>query len=361
LGNTTASNSSFDRPLNLKAGDWVEVRAAAEILATLDSGQALNGLVFMPEMLAYCGRRFRVFKAAHKTCDTIRTYSIRRMRNTVHLDELRCDGSGHDGCQAGCLFFWKEAWLKRAPAPASGTGAVGAGENNEALPLIRPEQLAVLSAATRAPQPAGDGEPRYRCQATDLLQASTEVRRRGRWNPLLYWPDLASRNITLWEFVRFGAMGMFNAFTDRWMGRRYPHMCGNRTSQTPAASLDLKPGDLVQVRSREEILATVNQKLLNRGLSFDVEMTPYCGKQYRVLRRVEKIVDERTGRMLRMNTPSLILDGVTCTGYRSSNRLFCPRNLYPFWREVWLERADESAHAEERQRELTGSGAQGHA
>ena len=38
-----------------------------------------------------------------------------RMRNAVHLEE-RCDGQAHGGCQAGCLVYWKEAWLKRVPA-----------------------------------------------------------------------------------------------------------------------------------------------------------------------------------------------------------------------------------------------------
>ena len=36
------------------------------------------------------------------------------MKDSVHLEGVRCDGSGHDGCEACCLIFWKEAWLKRA-------------------------------------------------------------------------------------------------------------------------------------------------------------------------------------------------------------------------------------------------------
>ena len=35
------------------------------------------------------------------------------MRDTVYLEDLRCDGSGHGGCQAGCRIYWKEAWLRR--------------------------------------------------------------------------------------------------------------------------------------------------------------------------------------------------------------------------------------------------------
>src|SRR5262245_31995892 len=97
--------------LNLRAGEWVEVRSVEEILATLDDQQCLDGLPFMPEMLPYCGKRFRVYKSAHKTCDTIQTFAIRRMDDAVHLDNLRCDGGAHGGCQAGCLLFWKDAWL----------------------------------------------------------------------------------------------------------------------------------------------------------------------------------------------------------------------------------------------------------
>ena len=41
--------------LNLRAGEWVEVLSAPEILATLDDKHELDGLPFMPEMLKYCG------------------------------------------------------------------------------------------------------------------------------------------------------------------------------------------------------------------------------------------------------------------------------------------------------------------
>ena len=55
--------------LNLKAGEWVEVRSQEEILATLDGNGRLENLPFMPEMLQQCGKRFRVFKRADKTCE----------------------------------------------------------------------------------------------------------------------------------------------------------------------------------------------------------------------------------------------------------------------------------------------------
>jgi hypothetical protein len=44
----------------LRRGDLAEVRKPSEILATLDERGALAGLPFMPEMAAFCGRRFVV-------------------------------------------------------------------------------------------------------------------------------------------------------------------------------------------------------------------------------------------------------------------------------------------------------------
>src|SRR5579863_7337425 len=95
----------------LRAGDWVEVRSKDEILRTLDADGRLNGMPFMPEMFAFCGKRFRVYKRAHKTCDTVFPVRGRRVDRAVHL-ETRCDGSAHGGCQASCLIFWKDEWLK---------------------------------------------------------------------------------------------------------------------------------------------------------------------------------------------------------------------------------------------------------
>ena len=94
-----------------KTGGWVQVRSKEEILRTLDSNGQLDGMPFMPEMFAYCGTRFQVYKRAHKTCDTVFPVRGRRVARAVHL-ETRCSGDGHGGCQAGCLLFWKEAWLQ---------------------------------------------------------------------------------------------------------------------------------------------------------------------------------------------------------------------------------------------------------
>jgi hypothetical protein len=42
--------------------------------------------------------------------------------------------------------------------------------------------------------------------------------------------------------------------------------------QTATANLNIRPGELVQVRSKEEIMQTLSPEQRNRGLWFDIEM-----------------------------------------------------------------------------------------
>ena len=331
---------------NLRAGDIVEVRSEEEILRTLDADGKLDGLPFMPEMLGFCGRRFPVRARAHKACDTIDWQQFRRMESAVHLGELRCDGSAHGGCQAGCLLFWKEAWLRpvdpqEAASSESGTtvkatsGADGAGASREA----------VLGATEIGTNDAG--ERLFSCQATELLRATKGLL--PWWEPSQYVQDIASGNSTVPRVIRALLVGLFNRFQHanaRLLPRfclirgckRYPFIEGRATNgSTPSASLDLRPGEVVEIKSREEIFATLDEEDKTQGLRFDSEMLKYCGRRARVLRRIEKIIDEKTGRMLRIRRDTVILDGVICTGdYHRS----CPRAIYPYWREAWLRRVE---------------------
>jgi hypothetical protein len=109
---------------------------------------------------------------------------------------------------------------------------------------------------------------------------------------------------------------------------------------TPTGRLDLKEGELVRVKSYEEILATCNVDNRNRGLFFDAEQVPYCGGTYRVARRVSRIINENTGRMMHFQNPCIVLENVVCQGHYSDCRMFCPRAIYSYWREIWLERVD---------------------
>ncbi len=95
----------------------------------------------------------------------------------------------------------------------------------------------------------------------------------------------------------------------------------------------------MRVRSQVEIEQTLDSSGKTRGMWFDREMLPYCGKTYTVKRRVSRFIDEASGEMIELKTDAVILDGVICRGYDSIGRWFCPRGIYPWWRDSWLREA----------------------
>jgi hypothetical protein len=56
------------RSAKLRRGDLVELKAPDEILETLDTEGASDRLPFMPEMLEFYGRRFRISRRALTLC-----------------------------------------------------------------------------------------------------------------------------------------------------------------------------------------------------------------------------------------------------------------------------------------------------
>jgi hypothetical protein len=315
----------------LRRGDLVEVRSAAEILATLDEGGALGALPFMPEMVQWCGRRLRVDKRADKVCDTIHYWGSRRLNDSVLLEDLRCDGAGHGGCQAECRLFWKEAWLRRVSAadPVRPEGDAAARE--------RLMELAQRS-ASRETQSNGSPATHWRCQATDLLAASEVLR---TWDLRPYFQELASGNVPAGRFVRVMARAAVEEPLRKLKVLSPVQVRGHGSSSPRERSLlDLRPGDWVEVKSREEIEATLTDKGKNRGLWFDREMLAFCGKKYRVRRRIERLIEEPTGRMIELKGDCVTLEGAVCSGDASLGRWFCPRAIYHYWRECWLRRAE---------------------
>jgi hypothetical protein len=80
-------------------------------------------------------------------------------------------------------------------------------------------------------------------------------------------------------------------------------------------------------------MRTLDAKGNNRGMFFDTEMLPFCGKPYRVKQRVNRLINERTGAMMTMKTPGVVLENVVCMGCFHPERIFCPRGVYPYRRE----------------------------
>lgn len=344
----------------LSAGDWVEVKSAEEIRRTLDPAAQLEGMPFMPEMLRFCGQRFRVEKRAHKTCDTVDYIGGRRLRSAVHLEGLRCGGQAHGGCQALCLLFWKEAWLRKVdgPTPASRPAVRAFGPSSAAVGCTEEQ----VWKGTRAPgEPLDAPDPTYVCQATRLLDATVPLRRA---DVAQYVEDFTSGNATLGRMLAgFAFLGYATVVGGRyglgaplrWLydalqrvrgGSPYPDRRGKLPAggKTPSRKLDLHAGELVRVRTLPEILETTDENLRNRGMGFHSEMVPFTGKTYRVLRRIEKIIHEKTGKMVHLKNDAVILEDVTCQArYINNCRRFCPRSVYLYFREIWLERVDARA------------------
>jgi len=228
--------------------------------------------------------------------------------------------------------------------PAAGQDPIKPASDQHPDSAALSDARARLLAATRKVSSTPEDE-RFSCQATELLRAApTHV---PPWDIRQYVRDVRSGNASLLATIRAVAVGVFNKYQDlsrRFLprllrirgGSRLPFIDG-RLRRTPDNVLGLKPGELVRVKTKPEIVSTLDGNNSNRGLAFDPEMAWYCGREARVLRRVERIIDERTGKLLRIKRACVVLEGVTCRG---AYHRCCPRADYPYWREIWLERVE---------------------
>jgi len=103
--------STLQDILDLQPGEVVMVKSEQEILQTLDSEGKYRGLAFLPEMKAYCGHQFTVYKRLERVfLEESKQY--RRLKHTVLLSGAVCNGVGI-GCDRSCLLYWREIWLRR--------------------------------------------------------------------------------------------------------------------------------------------------------------------------------------------------------------------------------------------------------
>lgn len=104
---------------------YATVRSAAEIVATLDRHRECQGLMFMPEMYAYAGQRFRVRRRVDWVLDGGARVPV--TAPIYLLEGLHCGGEilGAEGpCDRACRLLWHQDWLlmEEPPGPVvSGT------------------------------------------------------------------------------------------------------------------------------------------------------------------------------------------------------------------------------------------------
>jgi hypothetical protein len=306
------------------AGEWVEVLSAAEIAATLDAEGRLDGLPFMPEMLAFCGQRLKVARRADKTC-VEGHYGMRKLGDALLLDTARCDGAAHDGCQRNCLMFWRPAWLRPTDTPAA---------------TARDRDLLADARARRRilALPVREGE-RYLCQSTALSAITAP---QSVWNIGHLIADLRRGELGLTGF--FGVIA--RTIVNRARGAAGLPDLGalvGPSGKAPAGDLNLQPGEWVRVLPAADIEATLGPDGRNRGLSFEAEMSRYIGGVYQVDTPLRRIILEETGMMTKLGR-TVTLKGLNCAGVCAKN---CPRANTLYWREAWLERVEVQSIAAE--------------
>jgi hypothetical protein len=309
-----------NKDARLHPGDLVEVKTPGEILRTLDENGAQDGLPFMPEMMQFCGKRFHVAQRVVKTCYyTLKGSSgMRKFRedDVVTLEEVRCSGAAHDGCQKGCLVFWREAWLRKLEA---GTVQLPAE-------TVVGEQL-------RAHLKTMSGPNTYFCQSSEILKATDPLPRWERFGKCV--EEVREGNcgtvqmmgrLGVWLFWKIRKI-VTKAFADR-----------NKKS-APSESQNLQPGEAVEVKSAASIAKTLDADGHHRGLSFMPGMRQFCTQQRRVERKVEKIIVDGTGEMRQLRN-TVYLEGALC-GCAHVALGGCPRGEFAYWREIWLQRASD--------------------
>ncbi len=304
----------------LRPGDVVEVKAPDEILFTLDANGTLDHLPFMPEMVEFCGRQFRVSNRALKTCASSKTLSTMRgfmADDVVLLDDLRCSGAAHDGCQKACRIFWREAWLRRVEDRAGRSSPVTHSGRS-------------LGARLKT----STGPNTYFCQASEILKVTTDLSQWARFRKSI--SEVRAGNCGALEMAHRIGIWLWWRLRRALLGE---HARGSNKS-TPAESLNVNPGDLIEVKPIDGIVETLNETGRNRGLSFTPDMRLLCGQQRRVERRLEKIIVDGTGEM-RQVTNTVYLEGAHC-GCAHVAFGGCTRGEFSYWREIWLRRPGSS-------------------
>lgn len=301
--------------VRLRPGDIVEVKAPEEILQTLDADGALDQLPFMPEMIAYIGKTFRVSRRVLNTCNSGPYPDMRGFTrdDVVVLDGLRCSGADHDGCQKGCLIFWREAWLRN----------VESTNPPKVIELKESDRLRARLKTVVRPN-------FYYCQASELLKVTKTL-------------SQGERIANCFGEIRAGNCGPFEmvgriSIWLLWKLRRLilgTYARGKKKS-TPSESLNLRPGELVEVKALDSIIETLNNTARNRGLVFFPNMRLLCDREQRVERRLDKIIVDGTGEMRQLHN-TVYLEGSHCgCSYIAFGG--CSRGEFAYWREIWLRR-----------------------
>ena len=148
---------------------------------------------------------------------------------------------------------------------------------------------------------------------------------------------------TVWHIENKGLWGTLKVALSKiarfFTGEKALNKSVSVLKRVPAGEdvLNLRSGDLVEVKSEEEILATLDENKKNKGLLWMIGMRRFCGKKVRVYKRLERILLESTGEHRQLKNTVLLEDAV-CDGLAFGG---CDRSCFHYWRECWLRRVED--------------------
>jgi len=101
--------------------------------------------------------------------------------------------------------------------------------------------------------------------------------------------------------------------------------------------LGLKAGEFVEVRSKEEILSTLDKNARLDELPFMPQMLQFCGRRFQVHKHVHKACSFATAPAGNRMSNTVNLKGLVCDGQAFGG---CEMRCVILWKEAWLKRVE---------------------
>ena len=134
----------------------------------------------------------------------------------------------------------------------------------------------------------------------------------------------------------------WNRYVKKWLKQTYSLVLRWRRDSSAqiaardfAQAIPFNAGDRVRVRARSEIDSTLDPFKELKGCAFLPEMYQYCGTEQRVLKSMQRFMDERDYKLKKVRGV-ILLENVICNGTPAFGP--CDRCCFLFWREEWLEK-----------------------
>jgi hypothetical protein len=254
--------------------------------------KALDGCLFMEQMGDYCGNTYRILSVVDSFYNEHQHRTFEPKSPMYLLEGLICNGKVSEfpaKCDRRCFLLWHEQWLGRPDqGPSSQLGA-----------CKNPSSLSV-------------GSTKCQLQLID---------------------ELGDKNTWLNEKLEFSVMKFIDY---RRKIRSNLHARNHIATSVRISQDEIRPGDLVRVRTAEEIRGTLDRFRKTKGCGFADRMYEYCGKEFRVVEKVDNFFDESRQKFCKCKGV-LLLEGSYCDGKTPYLRP-CDRKCFYFWHVNWLER-----------------------